>query len=158
MKGSNRVDYRFGLKQEYESYLFYQKNIAECEVHINAFLKEQINTHPNKRGLKTDDKKHKRINKNAIKGIDLNEASYQYFGGTDLMKIEGLSHSTILTIMSEVGPEGFHKFLTAKQFTSWLRLAPNNKISGGKWLSSKTPKGSNRLKIVMRNAANAPGN
>ncbi len=23
------------------------------------------------------------------------------------MKIEGLSHSTILTIMSEVGPEGF---------------------------------------------------
>lgn len=60
--------------------------------------------------------------------------------------------------MSEVGPDGFEKFPTAKHFTSWLRLAPNNKISGGKLLSSKTPKGSNRLKIALRNAANAIGN
>lgn len=74
------------------------------------------------------------------------------------MKIEGLSHATILTIMSEVGPDGFKKFPTAKQFASWLRLAPNNKISGGKVLSNKVPKGSNRLKIALRNAANAIGN
>ena len=74
------------------------------------------------------------------------------------MKIEGLSHSTILTIMSEVGPEGFTKFPSSKQFTSWLRLAPNNKISGGKILSNKIPKGSNRLKIALRHAANAIGN
>ena len=74
------------------------------------------------------------------------------------MSIEGLSHSTILSIMSEVGPEGFSKFKTAKEFTSWLRLAPNNKISGGKILSSRTPKGSNRLKIALSNAANAIGN
>jgi len=37
-------------------------------------------------------------------------------------------------------------------------LAPNNKISGGKVLSSKIPKGSNRLKIAPRQAANAIGN
>ena len=101
---------------------------------------------------------HKRINKNALKGIDLNQAAYQYFGGVDLMKIEGLSHATILTIMSEVGPEGFSKFKTAKQFASWLRLAPNNKISGGKTISSRIQKGSNRLKIALRNAANSIGN
>jgi len=35
---------------------------------------------------------------------------------------------------------------------------PNNKISGGKVLSNKIPKGSNRLKIALRNAANAIGN
>ena len=39
-----------------------------------------------------------------------------------------------------------------------LRLAPNNKVSGGKLLSSKVPKGSKRLKIALRNAANAIGN
>ena len=50
------------------------------------------------------------------------------------------------------------KFKTAKQFTSWLRLAPNNKVSGGKVLSSKVGKGSNRHKIAFRNAANAIGN
>lgn len=158
LKGNNREDYLFGLKQELESYQFYQKKIAECDKKIGAFLKQQINTDPEKKKLKTSDKTHKRINKNAIKGIDLNQASYQYFGGVDLMSIEGMSHATVLSIISEIGPEGFHKFETAKHFTSWLRLAPNNKISGGKLLSSKTPKGSNRLKIALRNAANAIGN
>ncbi|MBS1745278.1 MAG: IS110 family transposase [Bacteroidetes bacterium] len=158
LKGNNREDYLFGLKQELECYHFYQKKIVDCEKMITAFLKNQINTQPEKKKLKTTDKQHKRINKNAIKGIDLNQASFQYFGGIDLMAIEGLGHSTILSIISEVGPEGFKKFETAKQFTSWLRLAPNNKISGGKLLSSKTPKGSNRLKIALRNAANAVGN
>jgi transposase len=76
----------------------------------------------------------------------------------DLMAIEGVGHATILTIMSEIGPDGFNKFKTAKQFASWLRLSPNNKISGGKVLSNKVPKGSNRLKIALRNAANAVGN
>ena len=74
------------------------------------------------------------------------------------MAIEGVSHATILTIISEVGPYGFKKFPTAKHFTSWLRLAPNNKISGGRVLSHRIPKGSNRLKIALRNSANAIGN
>jgi len=158
LQGNNRADYLFGLKQELESYHFYQTKISECDHHIKTFLEDQINTDVGKSQLKTDVKKHKRINKNAIQGIDLNQAAYQYFGGVDLMKIEGLSHATIMSIMSEVGPDGFSKFETAKHFTSWLRLAPNNKISGGKILSSKTPKGSNRLKIALRNAANVIGN
>ncbi|MGK7396455.1 MAG: hypothetical protein ACNS62_17890 [Candidatus Cyclobacteriaceae bacterium M3_2C_046] len=36
-------------------------------------------------------------------------------------------------------------------------LAPNNKITGGKVLSNRIPKGSSRLKIALRNAANAIG-
>ncbi|MBI2729822.1 MAG: IS110 family transposase [Sphingobacteriales bacterium] len=93
-----------------------------------------------------------------MRGIDLNEAAFQYFGGVDLMQIEGISNGTVFTIMSEVGPEGFKKFQTAKQFAGWLRLAPNNKISGGKVLSNSIQKGSNRLKIGLKNAANAIGN
>ena len=46
---------------------------------------------------------------------------------------------------------------SAKQFSSWLLLATNNKISGGKILSQHLPKGSSRLKIALRNAANAIG-
>jgi len=75
-----------------------------------------------------------------------------------LVRIEGMSYSSVLSLMSEIGLKGIHKFPTAKHFTSWLRLAPNNKVSGGKILSSKVPKGSNRLKIALRNAANAIGN
>ena len=84
--------------------------------------------------------------------------SHQMFEGTDLLAIEGMSYSTVLSIMSEIRIEGIRKFPTAKHFTSWLRLAPNNKISGGKVLSSKVLKRSNRLKIALRNAANTIGN
>lgn len=158
LKGNNRKDYLFCLKQEFESYQFYQKKIDQCDKQISIFLKAQINTNPEKAKLIAEQKKHKRVNKNAIKHLDLNQAAYQYFEGVDLMKIEGMSHATILTIMSEIGTEGFKKFASAKQFASWLRLAPNNRISGGKVLSSRIPKGSNRLKIALRQAANAIGN
>lgn len=158
LKGNNRKDYLFGLKQEYESYLFFQKKINQCDRQISRFIKQQINIYPEKAELVAEKKPHKRVNKNAIKHLDLNHAAFQYFEGVDLMKVEGMSHSTILTIMSEIGPEGFKKFPTAKQFASWLRLAPNNKISGGRVLSSRIPKGSNRLKIALRQAANAIGN
>ena len=121
-------------------------------------LNEQINGNDDKRQHLIEKKVHKRINKNTPKNIDINLLSYQYFEGVDLLAIEGVSHSTVLGIMSEVGLEGLKKFETAKQFASWLRLVPNNKISGGKVLSHKVPKGSNRLKIALRNAANAIGN
>ncbi len=45
-----------------------------------------------------------------------------------------------MAIISEIGLEGIKKFSSAKQFTAWLRLAPNNKISGGKVLSHHIPK------------------
>src|SRR5690554_5542044 len=121
-------------------------------------LEEIIGSDNNKREHHIDPKPHKRINKNTPKEIDLNLKSYQMFEGTDLLSIEGMSYSTVLALMSEVGIEGIKKFKTAKHFASWLRLAPNNKVSGGKVLSSKVPKGSNRLKIALRNAANAIGN
>jgi hypothetical protein len=58
-----------------------------------------------------------------------------------------------MTFIAEIGND-IYKFKTAKQFTSWLRLAPNNKISGGKLISSRTPKGKNKFAIALRNAAN----
>ena len=61
------------------------------------------------------------------------------------MNIEGVSESLIMALIAEVGLDGIKKFESAKQFTAWLRLAPNNKISGGKVLSHHLPKGSSRL-------------
>ena len=125
---------------------------------INLALDEIIGKDSEKQEHQIDKKPYKRINKNTPKNIDINLKSYQMFKGTDLLAIEGMSYNTVLTIMSEVGYEGIKKFKTAKHFTSWLRLAPNNKVSGGKVLSSKIGKGSSRLKIALRNAANAIGN
>lgn len=158
LHGNNRVDFLFGLKQEFESYQFYQKKIKACDKEIDSFLKQELKKYPEKKKLKTTDKPYKRVNKNAPQVKNLNQVAFQYFGGVDLMAIEGVSHATILSIMSEIGLDGFKKFKSSKEFASWLRLAPNNKISGGKVLSSKIPKGSNRLKIALRQSANAIGN
>ena len=158
LHGNGRADYLFGLQQEFESYKFFQKKIGDCDKKIGYFIKEELKQHPERGKMKTTEKPHKRINKNAPQIKDLNQIAFRYFDGVDLFAIEGLSHSTILTIMSEIGPEGFNRFKTAKQFSSWLRLAPNNRISGGKILSNRVPKGSNRLKIALRQAANAIGN
>lgn len=158
LHGNNRSDYLFGLQQEFEAYKFFQKKIADCDKEIKHFIKRELKEHPERKKMKTTEKPYKRINKNAPQIKDMNQLAFRYFDGVDLFAIEGLSHSTVLTIMSEIGPEGFYKFGSSKQFASWLRLAPNNKISGGKMLSNRVPKGSNRLKIALRQAANAIGN
>ena len=158
LQTNGRKDYLFALQQELDTYDHLQNKIDECDKEIDKMLNEIINSDDNKRQHFIDAKPHKRVNKNTPKDIDLNLKSYQMFEGTDLLAIEGMSYSTVLALMSEVGLEGIRKFKTAKHFTSWLRLAPNNKVSGGKVLSSKVPKGSNRLKIALRNAANAIGN
>lgn len=158
LQSNGRKDFLFALKQEYKMYQNLQNQIKECDLEIEKLLQEQIDNNHNKKKHYTDPKIHKRINKNTPKNIDLNLVGYQYFEGVDLLEIEGFSHQTLLTLMSEVGLEGIKNFGSAKKFTSWLRLSPNNKISGGKVLSSRVPKGSNRLKIALRNAANAIGN
>ncbi len=158
LHGNNREDYLFGLRQEYYSYKFFQRKIKACDVVIERLIKSEIKKSPEKKKLQTTEKPYKRINKNAIDIKNFNQIAFQYFAGVDLMAVEGVSHATVMAIMSEIGIDGFKKFKTAKQFCSWLRLAPNNKISGGKILSNKIPKGSNRLKIALRHSVNAIGN
>lgn len=158
LQSNKREDYLFGLRQELNLYKTIQQQVKQCDCEMEKMINQHLESHPDKKVFRTNDKVHKRVNKNAPKNMDINQLAYQYFGGIDLMAIEGVSHSTVIALMSEVGLEGMKKFKTAKEFSSWLRLSPNNKISGGKVLSNKMPKGSNRLKIALRNAANAIGN
>jgi len=158
LHSNGRKDYLFALKQELEMYEVFQSKIVQCDIEIENMLAQTIDNDDDKKQHHIEGKPYKKINKNTPKNIDLNLMAYQYFEGVDLMAIEGMSYSTVLALISEVGVDGIKKFPTAKHFASWLRLAPNNKISGGKVLSSKIPKGSNRLKISLRNAANAIGN
>jgi len=118
LHGNNREDFLFGLKQECQAYQFFQKQIDACDKQIDKFIKEELRKSPEKNKLKTTDKPHKRQNKNAISIKNFNQVTCQYFGGVDLMAIEGLSHATVLSIMSEIGPDGFIKLDTSKQFVS----------------------------------------
>ncbi len=155
---NGREDYYFALQQEWNTYLHLQKQIDEVDIQIKKHLTDVIDKDDDKKQHIASKKSHKRKSKNTIRNLDMNQISYQYFEGIDLMAIEGVNDATIMALISEIGLEGIKKFDTAKQFTSWLRLAPNNKISGGRVLSHHMPKGSNRLKISLRQAANTIGN
>jgi hypothetical protein len=81
--------------------------------------------------------------------------AYAYYG-VDLYSIDCVSHNLVMTIISELG-NGYKKFSSSKEFASYLRLAPNNKISGGKYLPGRTPRGKNILGKAFRDAANTVG-
>jgi len=63
--------------------------------------------------------------------------------GTDVTKIFGISELLALEIISETGTD-MTKWPTKKHFASWLNLAPNNRISGGKLLKPKRVKKKNK--------------
>ena len=73
--------------------------------------------------------------------------------GVDLTKITGIKGHTAMKILSEIGTDVGH-WPTAGHFTSWLTLAPSNRISGGKRLSQrKGPPKANRVAQVLKMAA-----
>lgn len=150
LQGHWSEEFLYELNDCFELYEMIQVKIQACDTQIEALLIEF-----------TSDTGHDTqelvLTKKQVKGknqpkFDLIDLSYKQFG-VDLFAIEGVSVNTVLTFITEIG-HGIHRFKTAKQFTSFLRLAPNNRISGGKIISSRTPKGGNRFGISLRNAAN----
>ena len=74
--------------------------------------------------------------------------------GVDLTRIDGVDAHTALKVVSEVGTD-MTKWPSAKHFASWLGLSPNNRITGGRVISSKTKASGNRAAAALRLAANA---
>src|SRR6202023_137747 len=72
--------------------------------------------------------------------------------GIDLTQIHGLGPYLALKLVGECGTD-LSAWPSAKHFTSWLSLAPRNKISGGKILSSATRRSNNRAASLLRLAA-----
>jgi len=75
--------------------------------------------------------------------------------GVNLMLIPGISDAAMLRLISELRHDFTEKFESYKQFARWCNLCPNNKISGGKFLSSKIPKRKNPVDLILRQAANS---
>ena len=57
-----------------------------------------------------------------------------------------------MQLIAEIGTD-MSRWRSEKHFSAWLTLAPNNKISGGRLLSSKTQPSANRAAVVLRRCA-----
>lgn len=74
--------------------------------------------------------------------------------GGALVAVDGISASLAQTTLAEIGTD-MSKWPDDKPFGSWLGLAPQNDISGGKRLKSRTMKKRNRAAQAFRLAAQA---
>src|SRR5712692_1403252 len=86
-----------------------------------------------------------------LKGGEVLE-TYIPLTGVDLTQIDAIDPYSALRLLSEIGTD-MRRWPTEKHFTSWLTLAPHNKISGGRVLSSQTQPSANRAAAILRMAA-----
>ena len=155
LTGNWREEYIFELQQNYEIYKIFKDKISQTDKRIEELLLKQTKL-IDFEITKLNKTIKKKVNKNDPK-FELEKFALMMTGGIDLTAIPAVGRNVLLVLMSEVGFD-LSKFKTAKNFTSWLSLSPNNKISGGKILSSKTLKRKNRLSVALQHSANVIGN
>jgi transposase len=139
----------FELKQSFELYHFYRSKIKECDEKIQVHLVTKMPVLSNENA--TSKKHHKAKNNKNNLSFDATEILRQ-ITGTDLTEIFGITDTNAIEIISEVGLN-MNKWPTEKSFTAWLNLAPNNKITGGKVISSKTQKRKSKAGQIFKMAA-----
>lgn len=151
--GNDRAEHIFALSQALELYDFYKAKIEDCDDRLEAAVAALTVRDENERApLPKARTKGRQGNEPAF---DVRAALYGVLG-TDLTQIHGLGPSLALKLVAECGTD-LRAWRTAKHFTSWLCLAPGNKISGGRLLSSKTRRSSSRAAALLRLAATTIG-
>lgn len=144
LTGNWREEHLFVLTQALAMYDSLVQRIVECDAKIEALLRP-LGCHEVTLAGPT-----KRAGKNTPR-FDLRTALARW-AGVDLTRINGIAVSSVLTILSEVGPD-LSRFANVKHFCSWLGLCPGTKISGGKVLSARTRRSTNRVRQALKLAA-----
>ena len=150
LTGNWREEHLFTLQQNYEMYKFVHQQIEKCEKEIEKCLQkiaavnnegiiEPIAPPLRKSGKVSKKKKTKNQPPFNVKGY------LQKIHGVDVAAIYGISEGTALEILAETGTD-LSKWKNEDHFVSWLNLCPNNKITGGKLISSM---------VIKRKAGNA---
>ena len=151
LEGTWDIDLLFMLRQSLDAYDFFLSLVSDCDVEIEKLLSLY--------GAKIDTndvelvrcKRKKSRSKNAPK-MDIENFAYQLWG-VNVFEIPGLKDTAVMHLIGELGHDFVDKFESAEKFSSWCNLAPNNKISGGKILSSKIMKRKNPVGQIFRTAA-----
>lgn len=151
LTGNYRPEHLFVLQQNLELFDVCQVQLAACDRAIEAHVQVLTATLaapptplPARRGTRkrADNEPH----------FEIRTPLHQLTGGVDLTQIDGIAPYTALKLIAELGTD-MRRWATEKHFTSWLTLAPTNKVSGGRLLSSRTQPSANRAAVILRMAA-----
>jgi transposase len=152
--GDFRAEHLFTLRQALSAYRHYQQLISECDQEIERLLQEfDSRVDPEAEPLPPATTTHKQPQRNEARftSSDLRTELYRILG-VDLTQAPGLQTSTIHTLFTEIGRD-LSCFPTDKHFSSWLGLCPDNRVSGGRVLSTKTRDVKSRAADALRLAA-----
>lgn len=150
LEGHYKREQIFALKQAVELYDFYDKQIQACDRELEVMYKEfdppqDPGTPP---PTPTQGKPCR-----SKSSLELATSLYR-LTGVDLTQIDGVNALTIQKVLSETGTD-MSKWPTVKHFASWLRLCPNNKITGGKVIRTGVLPTQNRANTALRIAASS---
>lgn len=133
LQGNWRQEQLFLLAQCYKMHRFAEEEILACEDQIETVL--QTMEALKQEGL-IEEKEPVEMKPKQKKQPKFNTRAYlQKIHSVDVLAIYGISDIAAIEILSETGTD-LSKWPTEKHFVSWLNLCPNNKISGGKLISS----------------------
>ena len=151
MEGNWQEDFLFVLKQEQDGYEFCQKQMTECDRQLEQYLAQMEDR---SQGAQLPEEKRKsRLKKKGanVPQFDLRQQLFR-MTGCDLTQIDSIDVRTAMTIFSEVGWD-MTKWKTENHFVSWLRLCPDNKISGDKIIGKGRLPTHNRATLALKLAA-----
>jgi transposase len=151
LTGNYQPEHLFALRQAIELYDTYQAKLQDCDAEIERTLRA-LPTEPPTTPLPSP--RSRTMQKNALE-FDVRPVLHALLG-VDLTQINGIGPYSALRIVAECGTD-MSRWRTAKHFASWLTLAPGSKISGGKVLSSRTRRSTNRAAVLLRLAATTVG-
>ena len=144
LTGHYQREHVFALRQALELYDSYQERIAACDQEVKRTLESLQNDEVSMDDLPAARYRTRQSNEPRFK---VRESLFQVLG-VDLSQIYGFGAYTALKLVGECGTD-MSRWPTVKHFTSWLTLAPGNKISGGKVLSSQTRRSSSRAAKIF---------
>ena len=148
LEGHYKREQVFALKQALELYDFYDEKVLDCDTELEAlYRKFDIPQNP---GTPPPSPRTSKRRKNQAY-FDLPSALYR-MTGVDLTQVDGLDGLTIQKVLSETGTDML-KWPTVKNFASWMRLFPNNKVTGNKVKQTRVLPTQNRASNALRVAA-----
>ncbi len=153
LDGIWREECLFELNHAKAHYDFLQQQTLECDEKIEEQLEQIIAKKKEGDISELKEKAQKKHNRKNELNFSVSPYLNEIFK-IDVCQIYGFSDETALTLFAEIGSD-LSCFRTANRFASWVGLAPNNKISGGKIISSHLPKKKHAIKKVLIQAANS---
>jgi transposase len=154
LEGNWQEDLLFVLKQEQDGYEFCQRQMSECDHQIEQYL-AQMEDRRQGADLPVETRKGRlrKTKQGNTPSFDLRQQLFR-MTGKDLTQIDGIDVMTATTILSEVGWD-MSKWKTENHFVSWLRLCPDNKISGAKIIGKGRLPTNNRATNALKMAASS---